>query len=178
MSTPSFGQGGPASGSGNKRRSRPFGFTLIELMVVVAILAIVAAVAAPSFQATIANNRVASATEALREGVMLGRTEAIRRGSLIRMEPNCTPANWSCGWRLVDTISSQQVRVGEMPSGIVVSHVGNASDIVFNPNGTFTRPANSRFLIQAQGNTTGGRVLDLAGGLRICRVDSGDSCPN
>lgn len=172
--SPALGRSANAATDGTCRLR---GFTLIELMVVVAILAIVAAVAAPSFQTTIVNNRIASATEGLREGVVLARTEAIRRGTQIRMEPNCAPADWSCGWQLIDTASSQQVRVGDMPNGITVSHVGGATAITFNPNGTFARPADSRFLIRAQGNTTTGRVLDLERGLRICRVDSGDSCP-
>lgn len=59
------------------------GFTLIELMVTVAVLAILLTIALPSFKGVIQSNRVATSTNELIATLSLARSEAIRnsRGS-------------------------------------------------------------------------------------------------
>ncbi|MEA9554998.1 Tfp pilus assembly protein FimT/FimU [Xanthomonas nasturtii] len=59
---------------------RPRGFTLIELMVTVAVLAIMSAIAYPSFQGVLRSNRVAAANNELMALLNLARSEAIRNG--------------------------------------------------------------------------------------------------
>ncbi|NIJ69564.1 GspH/FimT family pseudopilin [Xanthomonas sp. 60] len=59
---------------------RPAGFTLVELMVTVAVVAILAAIAFPSFQTTLRSNRVATANNEILGLVNLARSEAIRSG--------------------------------------------------------------------------------------------------
>ncbi len=56
------------------------GFTLIELMVTIAVVAILATIAFPSFQTTIRNNRVATSNNEIVAMVNLARSEAIRSG--------------------------------------------------------------------------------------------------
>ena len=84
------------------------GFTLIETMVVVAILAILIALAAPSFTPIIERWRVRQPAEQLKDTLYLARSEAIKRsgGVVIQKLPNntngCATApnkdNWDCGW--------------------------------------------------------------------------------
>ncbi len=59
-------------------RRQVFGFTLLELMVTVAVAAILLALALPSFQQTLRSNRVATSTNALLGALALARSEAIR----------------------------------------------------------------------------------------------------
>lgn len=55
------------------------GFTLLELMVVVIVLALLLAIALPTFEATINNNRLAGASNELMASIQTARMEAVRR---------------------------------------------------------------------------------------------------
>ena len=78
-------------------------------MVVVAIIAVLAALAAPSFTPLIERWRVRDAAETLTSSLYYARSEAIKRGGnvIIVKNPNsgtCTtaanPTEWGCGWRI------------------------------------------------------------------------------
>jgi type II secretion system protein H len=61
----------------SRRQRVPQGFTLIEAMVVVALVAILAALAVPSFSTMIANQRVSSAAQELQTLLSFARAEAV-----------------------------------------------------------------------------------------------------
>ncbi|TNF61933.1 MAG: prepilin-type N-terminal cleavage/methylation domain-containing protein, partial [Burkholderiales bacterium] len=56
------------------------GFTLIELMVTITVLAVLLGVGVPSFQATIQGNRITTAANDLVAALQYARSEAVRRG--------------------------------------------------------------------------------------------------
>jgi type IV fimbrial biogenesis protein FimT len=60
-------------------RRRAAGFTLVELMVTIAVAAIVVAVGVPSFLRTLARHTIASQAEELQDAVRMGRNEAMKR---------------------------------------------------------------------------------------------------
>lgn len=84
------------------------GFTAIELMVVMSIVAILTALAAPSFAPLIESWRVRESSEQLQSTLAFARSEAIKRGGQVAIQkiPNntngCSTANgtrdWDCGW--------------------------------------------------------------------------------
>lgn len=81
---------------------RQRGFSLIELMVTIAVLAILVAIGLPSFQSSMRSNRVATGTNELTASINLARTEAIRspNGAGICASDdgdNCS-GEWSDGW--------------------------------------------------------------------------------
>lgn len=87
-----------------RRLSR--GFTAIELMVTMAVLAILAAIAAPSFNPLIERWRIRQASEELQSTFYFARSEAIKRGGGIAIArsgsaTDCTALaddDWNCGW--------------------------------------------------------------------------------
>ena len=62
-----------------RRPRRSAGFTLVELMVTIAVAAIVVAVGVPSFLRTLARHTIASQAEELQDAVRVGRNEAMKR---------------------------------------------------------------------------------------------------
>jgi len=62
------------------------GFTLIELMVTVVVLAIVAAIAAPAMGNLIESNRVTTEVNRFLEMFELARTEAVQKGTVVRVK--------------------------------------------------------------------------------------------
>ena len=83
---------------------RQSGFTMVELMVTVAVLAILAGIALPSFQASLRSNRVATTSNELLASLSLGRTEAIRAIGPAGVCPSSTGlacvanTDWAAGW--------------------------------------------------------------------------------
>lgn len=68
------------------RWGRPRGFTLIELMVTMVILAILIALGFPSYQQWIINSKIRNAAESIQNGLRLARNEASQRGTFVRFE--------------------------------------------------------------------------------------------
>ena len=62
-------------------KSRHLGFTLIELMVGVMVMAILLGLAVPSFQVMIKNSRIRNAAESIANGLQRARAEAVARNT-------------------------------------------------------------------------------------------------
>ena len=109
------------------------GFTLIELMVTVAIVAVVASLAAPSFREMLAVQRVRSAAYSIISDLTLARSEAIKRGLDVTLTP-LVANNWTNGWRV--TVASSNEVLGEQGSaGNGVTFTTAPTSITFNRNG-------------------------------------------
>ena len=85
--------------------SAPRGFSLVELMVVMAIAGILAAAATPAFTSIINNNRLASAANELTATLQNARMEATRRGKRVVVCPSDDGATCTTGVRWKGWIS-------------------------------------------------------------------------
>jgi type IV fimbrial biogenesis protein FimT len=80
------------------------GFTLIELIVTVSVAAILLAVAVPSYQTFVLNNRMAAQSNDFITALQLARSEAIKRGTRVSVcksanNASCTTSGtWAQGW--------------------------------------------------------------------------------
>ena len=81
---------------------RQAGFTLIELMVTVAVLAILLSLGLPGFQGVLRSNRVATTNNELIASLSLARTEALRNGRGAGVCPSTAgtacDGGWNDGW--------------------------------------------------------------------------------
>jgi type IV fimbrial biogenesis protein FimT len=79
------------------------GFTLIELMISIAVLVILLAIVAPSFRQVIANQRIKTASFELFSALNYARSEAVKRNASVTLQSGATANGaWNTGWRLVD----------------------------------------------------------------------------
>ncbi len=109
---------------------RNLGFTLIEAMVAIAVLGILMTLAVPGLQKVVAKQRMRSASYDVMSDLTLARSEALKRGSTVVMEP-LTGTDWRSGWRVrnaadnsilaqrpaIGTSLAMTVLVGTTPQG-------------------------------------------------------------
>jgi type IV fimbrial biogenesis protein FimT len=85
-----------------RKHSQQQGFTLMELMVALAVAGIILGIAVPNFRDFMRNSRLTSASNDLIASVNLARTEAVKRQLPVAIcataNPNGTPPNCSGAW--------------------------------------------------------------------------------
>lgn len=79
------------------------GFSLAELLVTIGIVAILAAIALPSFHSTINASRVNGLATLLYRDLKVAQAEAIRRGTPIGLYAKGTTPDWVNGWYVSDS---------------------------------------------------------------------------
>lgn len=129
------------------------GFSLIELMVVIALVAILASLAAPSFQGMIASSNLTSTTNDLVATLARARSEAIRRGKRVTIcmstdhESCVTTGDWTQGWIMfndddhsdtdatVESVNDITAVTVALTNNIVVKAKGNQSYFSYGSDG-------------------------------------------
>ncbi len=131
------------------------GYTLLELMVTVAIAAVVAALAAPAFNNVIEKQRVRSAADALISSLSLARSEAITRNSTVTVAQK--NSSWTTGWTLV--AGGTTLRDESGVTGVTIT--GSAGSFQFSNSGRAT--ASMTFsIVPDSGDTSHQRCVSLS----------------
>jgi type IV fimbrial biogenesis protein FimT len=71
------------------------GFSLIELAIVLALIAILASLAMPAFSTFIANSRIRTAAEGMLNGLQIARAEAVRRNTFVDLQIGADNVSWT-----------------------------------------------------------------------------------
>lgn len=124
----------------NQHQNAAHGFTLIELMVSISVLAILLGVAVPSFSSFTASQRIRAASTQLRTDLVLARSEALKRNQNVTIRRRLT-AGWQSGWIVAVEGSGEELRVrNDVGNGISMSA---PEAITFNASGRVASPAGS-----------------------------------
>jgi type IV fimbrial biogenesis protein FimT len=120
------------------RGRRPWrGFTLVEMMVVVAVVVVLLAVGGPAMSHFTASNQLAGAKSTFTGALSLARSEAAKRGGAVILHALGTPVagnEFAAGWEIVSDDNGDGVAGGSdtvlrrfdaLPSGVALS--GSAS---------------------------------------------------
>lgn len=149
------------------------GFTLIELMIVVAIVSILTVMAMPSFGLWLSNIRVRTMAESIQNGLRLAKNEAALRNDVVVLKftnadpPSCTSTAATSGRNWVVCWGTTQVQMGYGNAGAKGTNVSSDfSSVAFNGLGRTTLASPGVIDI-----TSSGRACEASGGnVRCLRI--------
>ncbi len=134
-------------------RSPMRGFTLIEALTVIFILSILAGLGSASFISIIASQRQRAAASALQAGLMLTRSEALKRNTTVTLRPKS--ANLALGWSI------------NLPDDVVLQNQEALAGLTFVP-------ADASFAFNYYGRLSTG--VSPAATVRVTSPQEGTTC--
>jgi type IV fimbrial biogenesis protein FimT len=121
------------------------GFTLIEMMVTLAVAAILSMIAVPSFRNASLSSQLRSSANDFVATANFARSEAIKRGAAVTMcvstdGSSCAAGGWEQGWIVLSGTTVLQ-HESAAPSGFKMSATGSIATLSFQPIGVGVAPA-------------------------------------
>ncbi len=124
---------------------RAAGFTIIEVLSVIAIMAILVSLAAPSMRDMIAGTRVKGAASDAFGSLIFARSEAIKRNAAVDVIPE-DASNWTSGWKVRALGSTDDLNlVAAIPGGITVT--GPADSVRYRGDGRLVSTSTGALLV-------------------------------
>jgi len=157
------------------------GFTLMELMITLAVAAIILTMAVPSYRTFVQNNRITKELNLLSAAIAGARGESAKRGKRVVLcqssnpaasTPTCsgTAGNWSNGWIVfVDDNSDSSFATADSDVLLSVFQADAKVDIktdigsalAFNADGTTTAGTTKTFAVCDERGVSKGKKLDV-----------------
>lgn len=157
------------------------GFTLIELMVGITILAIIMGLGVPSYQIWIQNSKIRNAAESILNGMQLARSEAVARNSSVQFTLGAGSAWTVCllaGDDCSETIQSRTSGEGSSAAVTVVTTPIAQTKVVFNSLARSVTPTGASIIdhvdidinaaVLPAADSRNLRILIGGGGLKMC----------
>lgn len=172
-----------------RRYLRQIGFTLVELLIVITIVGIMAALAMPSFQQWVQDAKTRTVAESLQNGIRLAQVESLRRGAPVEFflttgDPSVSATAATTGLNWVICVANLTAAnpacdsAGFVQGGNLTSNGANTSVTAVNTNGGMiifntigrvvsyasavpTAGAGATFQVRSVNNPTSSRKLDV-----------------
>lgn len=165
------------------------GFTIIELMLTIAVIAVVLAVGVPSFSTAIQNNRLISQSNSLIGALNYARSEAVKLGQNnvticgSSTGAACNTGNWESGYLIFrDTDGDGAVDVGEtilrveqaLSGGNTLRTAGFPSSqrVSFNSQGMVSTTGSFKLCDDRGANEAKALVINISGQTRVATDDT------
>jgi type IV fimbrial biogenesis protein FimT len=153
------------------------GFSLIELMIAIAVLATITSIGVPAFRDMILNNRIVTTSNTVLSIMQLARSEAVTQRRNITVCPSndqvsCTTSNWQDGILVTDGTTPIRL-VPASAEGISI--ISTATALTFTGNGTLSGGAQTFSVEDSRGSGVSSRniCINLVGQTRSVRGNVG-----
>jgi len=122
-----------------RRATKEVGVTLVEIIIVIAILVVLMALGMPSFSEWIQNAQIRTGAESVLSGIQLARNEAVKRNSNVEFVLGNPGAQGGTNWTVreaADGTVIQEATAGEGSRNTILTPTpGDATTITFNSLG-------------------------------------------
>lgn len=112
-------------------KTRLIGFTLIEMMVTIAVLGILVAIALPGFRAFVIDSRMTAQANEFLAALTFARSEAIKRNASVTL--SAKSGNWANGWVVTDANGATLRDHAALEGSSTLT--GGATALTFTSNG-------------------------------------------
>lgn len=173
---------------------RVWGFSLVELMIGIAIISVVMTLALPSYTAWIQNTRIRNAAESIQNGIQMARAEAVKRNTSVQFDLRGANSAWTVCTKPAapgacpnpdDATTIQSRAATEGSSADITILATDATPFIFNSFGALTSPLpvaadglvrvavdiNSAVLSAAQSRDLN-VIIGIGGSARLCDPDT------
>ena len=171
------------------------GFTLLELVTTIIVVAIIVAIGVPSYQTLFERNRLKGAAEAADSVLQNARFEAIKRNRTVQVNvTNTDGSTWCLGIKIhpdtpCDCTTAGSCQIDNVST--VVSSTDFPGVVMYDANGTDTPPyvhntlfrplrgtsQGQTYAFQSEGGEELGVVIARTGRVRMCIPDDPDGNP-
>ena len=156
------------------------GVSLVEIIVTLAIVSILLSIATPSFTALMREIRVSMLAHEVQRGLMLARSEAIKRNDLVRME--AIDGDWTNGWTIqagetiisthrLDATKSLSITSKSTDGGTYFGYAGSGRSRT-KASAYSAQSGHIRIAIE---DTNRHVVINFIGRTRICKIINPDN---
>ena len=143
------------------------GFTLIEILIVVAIVGVLLSAAVPAFSSFVKAARLRSAASGLYEALTIARSEAIKRNASVSV--SAAAGGWQDGWTV--KFGTTTLKEWQAEAGVTYRDATGTGDITYGLSGRITGTRELVLYVASDSKIAARCVLVDAGGRVNTRVD-------